>query len=58
MRLLIVGAGPRGIEHGEAIRELPGWTVAGVVDPRLEGPASLRMNDRNGLDVRPLMVSD
>ena len=36
MRLLIVGAGPRGIEHGEAIRELPGWTVAGVVDPRLE----------------------
>src|SRR4029078_50696 len=36
MRLLIVGAGPRGIEHGEAMRELAGWTVAGVFDPRLE----------------------
>jgi len=36
MRLLIVGAGPRGIEHGEAIRGLEGWAVVGVVDTRLE----------------------
>lgn len=36
MRVLIVGAGPRGIEHGEAIRALEGWALAGVVDPRLD----------------------